>query len=494
MGTWSRKPRPFTFFLAFLLVGALITSAGAQGVPAGGGLDLAPSNPTGMPGTTAGLPEGSRSFSLNSCMLRDLLGPTPNFQVGYFHYFGERVDTSRLTLDYVLPVSFGGNSAFFGEAHGEFTNFFKSISALLRSVDETPLDLTTTTTSREGFNDRIDLSFGGGYRRILAERAMVGVNAFSDSARLQKRWYSSGSVGFELASLLPGDDALDLNFNFYGELFNLGLVSDLFRNGPSNFDVELGYSHELGDYGPDLRLNLTGYRFTVGTRVYGWRAGAEIMTRNGMFSVKGELGGDGINGDYGSIGGYVNVGIRLENLAKGESPFSPPDPVFRSPRNLKRLLSQKARRNYWQPVSALVVRSGMASESKLVYDQTTTTVLRYGGVGNHLGVQFPAVTQLTFNNMEPSSIVFVLTFSGVTTNQQSTAQIFYFNVTPTAQSLVEPLPAGNHGIYQSAVDDPGGLYNSGLPINAIAFMFSVPNGPIGVIPGASCRIQIYATY
>ena len=96
--------------------------------------------------------------------------------------------------------------------------------------------------------------------------------------------------------------------------------------------------------------------------------------------------------------------------------------------------------------------------------------------------------------MEPSSIVFVLTFSGVTTNQQSTAQIFYFNVTPTAQSLVEPLPAGNHGIYQSAVDDPGGLYNSGLPINAIAFMFSVPNGPIGVIPGASCRIQIYATY
>jgi hypothetical protein len=161
-----------------------------------------------------------------------------------------------------------------------------------------------------------------------------------------------------MAVLGAGSDLIDLNFNYYGNLFQgRNSIINAFRNGPGNFDVEVGYSLELGAYGPDLRLKLTGYQFDVGSKIYGWNGGAEVTTRNGMFSVKAEAGRDKINGTYYTLGGYANVGLQLENVLKGESPFTAPEPIFRSPRNLRRVLTQKVKRNWHQPASVILSRS-----------------------------------------------------------------------------------------------------------------------------------------
>ncbi len=352
MDTWSRKPRLFAFSVAFLLACALITSAGAQGVPAGAGLDLAPTNPFGMPGTTAGLPQGSNSLYLNSGMFSDVLPRISNLEIGYLYQFGNRINTGRLSLDYVLPANVSGDQAFFGEAHAEFTNFWKTISSIWRRVETSPPAFTTITTTRSGFNERTDLSIGGGYRKLLSPSLMLGVNGFYDTTRLGSRWYGSGGLGFEMAALGAGNDLIELIFNYYGDIFQgrNGIIN-AFRNGPGNFDVSARYSVELGEYGADLRLKATAYQFDIGTKRYGWNTEAEVRTRNGMFSAKAGTGHDPVNGWYHTVGGFVNVGLDFSNLLNGESPFGMPEPIFRSPRNLRRLLTQKVDRNYMSPPS-----------------------------------------------------------------------------------------------------------------------------------------------
>ncbi|MFC1834582.1 hypothetical protein ACFL2Q_07595 [Thermodesulfobacteriota bacterium] len=124
---------------------------------------------------------------------------------------------------------------------------------------------------------------------------------------------------------------MDLNFNWYGNLFGSDVLANAFRRGPSNFDIEAGFSHEIGSEGPDLRLNATAYRFTAGSAVHGWRAGVEVKTRDGVLSVKYEAGNDRVNRTYHTVGGFVNVGLQLENLLTGRSPFVRPEPLFQSP-------------------------------------------------------------------------------------------------------------------------------------------------------------------
>ena len=154
-----------------------------------------------------------------------------------------------------------------------------------------------------------------------------------------------------------GDDAVDLNFNWYGNLFNKNVLVNAFRNHGGSFDVEAGYSHALFDHALDLRLKFAGYQFDVGNAVYGWRGGADLTTRDGMFTLRYEYGKDRLNGSYNTVGGFVNVGFQLENLFSGESPFMMPEPVFRSPRALRRLLGLKVKRNWHQPSAVAVSRA-----------------------------------------------------------------------------------------------------------------------------------------
>ena len=201
------------------------------------------------------------------------------------------------------------------------------------------------------------MSLGGGARTILHKSTLLGMNGFYDTSRLGGTWYSSGSLGLQMAALVGGNDAIDLNFNWYGKLFNSNVLVNAFRFGPSNFDFQAGYSHELWNDGPDFRLSATGYQFDIGNKVYGWNAGAELKSRDGMFVLRYNAGNDRVNQTYQTIGGFVNVGFQPENVLKGESPFSMPQPIFKSPRNLWYMLAQTVNRDWHQPSAAVVARA-----------------------------------------------------------------------------------------------------------------------------------------
>lgn len=302
-----------------------------------GPLDLSPSNPLGLPGSSLLGPRGSDSIPISSGLFQGILPNIPNLQLGYIYNFGQSVRAGRASVDYLLPINLSPDTTVYGEAHGEFQSFWK----------------TTPGSS----NNRTDLSLGGGYRRMLGSKALVGINGFYDTSRLYGDWYSSGSAGVEMAAEISGNDAIDLNFNWYGRLFNTSVLSNAFRYGPSNYDFQVGYSHELWNNGPDLRLSATGYKFDVGSNVYGYYGQGELKSRDGMFVLKSNIGYDRLNQTYYTVGGYINMGFQVENLFSGKSPLTMPEPIFKSPRNLRRLLTKTADRNWYQPTSVVVNRN-----------------------------------------------------------------------------------------------------------------------------------------
>jgi hypothetical protein len=321
--------------VALLVVAGLVHAQGLRTSPysapsvlrgalgRGAGLDLTPSNPLGPPGSSLHGADGDSSLYVSNGLLRDIFPLIPNLQFGYLYNSGSNVRIGRFTADYLAPFGLSKDSVVFGEAHTEFQSFWN-----------TP-----------GFNNRVNVSLGGGYRAILRDRTLLGVNGFYDTTRLGGQWYSSGSAGVEMAALLPGNDALDLNFNWYGRLLNGNVIRSALNYGLSNFDAEAGYSHELWEGGPDLRLKIAGYQFDAGARIDGYNAGAEFKTRDGVLTFKYEVGNDRINGAYQTVGGFLNVGFGVDMLFKGESPFEFPEPIFKSPRNLRRFLVRNVARN-----------------------------------------------------------------------------------------------------------------------------------------------------
>ena len=332
------------WFPVVLLLTALLGNVGAQSFPSFApqsrpnlqSQPLSPFNPLGAPGSAYG-PVGSDVIPLSSGMLRGLLPPIPNLELGFLYNIGGNVRSGRFYADYLYPLSLSGNSVLFGEAHYESQDFWKKPAG--------------------GSDYRQDLSLGGGLRRLFSDRSFLGVNAFYDGAKLFGKWYSSAGVGLEMAAITPGEGAIDLNVNWYGNLVNKSQLINAFRNRAGSWDIEAGVSQPLFDQALDLRLKAAGYNFNIGTAVYGWRAGADLTTRNGAFTVKYEHGQDRINGSYDTIGGYVNVGFQLDNVISGESPFVMPEPVFGSPRHLWRLLTQKVRRNWHQPTAIALERA-----------------------------------------------------------------------------------------------------------------------------------------
>lgn len=347
-GLQSLRRLLLVLFLAAMPVCSLVTVAAAQGFTHFPGR-TDPTNNSGFSGESDTIP-------VSSGMLAPFLPRIPNLQFGFQYSFGKYVRTGRFTADYVLPVKLSADSVVFGEAHAEGWDFRKR-----PNVSSTAPEGFTTTTSTA--NNRIDLSFGGGYRTMLRNNTFLGVNGFYDTSRLYDRWYSSGGVGLEMAANVAGDDAIDLNLNWYGNLFNRDVLVNAFRNNGNSFDLEAGYSHALFDRALDLRLKFAGYQFDIGNPVYGWRSGADLTTKNGMFSLRYEYGKDRLNGQYNTVGGFVNVGFRLENLLSGASPFELPEPMFRSPRNLRRMLTQNVRRNWHQPASVCLMRTAAAQHA-----------------------------------------------------------------------------------------------------------------------------------
>lgn len=407
----------FVCFTAITIISCplLVWAQGLQQTPysspsllrglSGQGLDMAPSNPLRAPGTSGPWSSaGSDSVFLSSAMFQGLLPPIPNLQLGYLYSFSNNYGAGRVTGDYLKPFSLNKESFVFGEAHAEGWNFWNSGGS--------------SGASGGRVNNRVDVSLGGGYRKFFGDKALIGVNGFFDNTRLTGKWYSSGSLGFQAAWLLPGSDALDLNFNWYGKLLRGREWINTFRYGPSNYDFEAGYSHEIWNGGPDLRLKIKGYHFDVGSNLNGWTAGAELKSRDGMFVLKYEAGHDRLDSTYQTIGGYLNTGFQVENLLKGESPFSAPTPIFRSPRNLSYMANQPAQRNMSQPTAVVVTQNYTSTANptpgptpgpcdNIDWFVETIEMEPDGGGGNGFHYPYTIVRLVPYSCLDPNDIITV---------------------------------------------------------------------------------------
>ncbi|MGO8879291.1 MAG: hypothetical protein ACLQMS_07235 [Desulfomonilaceae bacterium] len=290
---------------------------------------MAPSNPLRAPGTSGPWSSGgSDSVPLSSGMVGTYMPRIPNLELGFQYFFGNKVRSGQASADYLFPVIIGNDAVLFGEAHGNYWNF----------------GLAPTG----GASNRVDLSFGGGARKVYSNQLLLGVNGFYDTSRLFNRWYSSGGAGMEIAANIGTTDAVDLNANWYGNLFSSNYILNAFRNKGNSFDIQAGYSHAMFDSALDLRVKLAGYQLDVGNPVRGYMTGADLTTRDGMFTLRYEYGNDKVNGSWNNIGAFINIGFQMENIIKGESPVTMPEPIFKSPRNLRRMLTQRVKRDWNQ--------------------------------------------------------------------------------------------------------------------------------------------------
>ena len=323
-------------------------------------VDLAPSRPYSRPGTAG--PQyggGSETVPFSSEWVRDWMPTIPNLQFGFNYLFGRNLRQTWWSVDYLLPVFITRNDILFGEAHAD--------SSSSTSTGGFPFLNNFWQQGSAGPQNRIDLSFGLGYRKFIGDNLLVGAYGFYDSTRLTGSWRSAGSVGFQASAKGPGDMAVDLNFNYYSDSYvgydSRGSVFPTFNlfgaiaNGTGNYDFEAGVSQPLFNRAYDLRLKFAGYEYDMGnSKVYGLRSGADLTTADGVFKVSAEYGNDRLTGQYGQVGAYVNIGFQAENIVKGESPFTKPEPIFRSPRNLRQMASQKVKRN-WRKPSAVIANA-----------------------------------------------------------------------------------------------------------------------------------------
>jgi len=354
-------------------------------------------NPPSVVGTTTAVPHSRPAslqfdaISLSSGMFRDWLPSIPNLQLGFNYFFGNNLRQSIWSADYVLPVNVTYRDTVFGEAHVSSLNY--------KSTTWVPFLANFWSLTSPGADSRTDLALGVGYRRMVTDDAMLGLNTFYDATRLFGTWHSSGSVGLEIAANGPGGSAIDLNANWYSSVYGpfnsrgsvfptFNIVNDL-RTGHGSFDIEAGYSQPVFEQALDLRISLNAYSYELQPeRKYGLKSGAELTTRNGLFRVVVAYGHDGVYGSYGNVAAYVDVGFHAENILYGQNPFTMPDPVFKSPRNLRRLLSQPVKR-HWAKPGTVVANSrceGEPPDSMFATPDPTKNCF-YGGGGDIPGFQ-----------------------------------------------------------------------------------------------------------
>ncbi|MGC8657444.1 MAG: hypothetical protein ACP5U1_00045 [Desulfomonilaceae bacterium] len=322
--------------------------------------DSGASRPYLLPGTSDPQFGGSsETIPFSSGMIRNWLPIIPNLQFGFNYLFGRNLTQSWWTADYVLPVNLTSSDIVFGEAHLD--------SANSASTGGFPFLNNFWQQGQVGLQNRIDLSLGLGYRKLFGNRALLGVYGFYDSTRLSGSWKSAASVGAQIAANGPGESAVDLNVNYYSDSYigydSRGSVFPTFNlfgaiaHGEGNYDLEAGLSQPIFNQAYDLRIKLAGYRYDLGnSKVHGLRSGADVTTADGVFKVSAEYGNDRLIGQYGQIGAYINIGFQPENIVKGESPFTKPEPIFKSPRHLRQLASQPAKRN-WRKPSAVIANA-----------------------------------------------------------------------------------------------------------------------------------------
>ncbi len=306
------------FFVIFALLDA--RTASSQSFPSNqfnppshrkpileGLLDLKPSEPLGMPP----LPEAGispvNSILVDQSFFPELMIRIPNLEFGYLYAFGNGNHTSRLIIDYIVPIRvFEGDVVFF-ETHGRFEDFFDTLGG-----------------SEDPF---FRVLFGGGYRKRLTDYLMVGINGFYNTSRVQGLWYRSALGGIEVASVTVGGTKLMFNFNAHGDLF--GREDGFFWTfkGIGDAKAQLAYQTPLyvGDRSWELKLKVSRYWISrLLEPEHGGSFGAEVLSKDGVFRFAYETGYDEYTERWNTIGVYFRLGFDPMKLVAGENPFSKP--------------------------------------------------------------------------------------------------------------------------------------------------------------------------
>lgn len=139
-----------------------------------------------------------------------------------------------------------------------------------------------------------------------------------------------------------------------------------------------------------------------------------------MFVFKYAVGHDRVDSTYHTVGGFVNIGFQPENLLRGESPFSKPEPIFSSPRSLRYVLTQKVHRNWHQPTAVALTR-GSSSQTQgpgpcvNPTDRFLASLTMTPGGGNSFDsgiTQFPYVSYLCLDPTKDIRLEFDFTGPG----------------------------------------------------------------------------------
>ncbi|MFH0958122.1 MAG: inverse autotransporter beta domain-containing protein [Pseudomonadota bacterium] len=334
-------------------------------------------------------------------MLDGILPSIPNLQAGYLYSFGKDYSLGRFVGDLFVPWRLKWSDTFFGQAHIEFQDFWQI-------PDSAP-------------QHRVDLSFGGGYRKLIGPKIMVGFNAFYDSTRILGDWWSAAGVGAEMAAILANRDVLDLSYNYYGNLFRgPTYVDGEIIKGPPNMDLEAGYTTSLFERTPDLRFKINAYNYDTRQSSYGLRGGVDIMPWNGSVIMRYEIGRDQLYGSYQTVGGFINIPLNLEkigwwdtpfvkaggpaeNLPKAHhhQPFPAPGVVMPLPGTpdqdyLKRLMEQPVRRQF--------ASHAVSAQSIDDAHPPTPTTFVASGDAEVVFTLYPKYTAAMLNNIKPSTI------------------------------------------------------------------------------------------
>ncbi len=265
--------------------------------------DLKPSRPLSLPSGLSEFPVPEiQTISLNYDLFQEFLPQIPKLRLGYLYSFGDSLSWGRMTGDFFVPLGLSRGSTLFGQAHVEFQDYWRLPFA--------------------GAHHRVDVSSGAGYRRVLSRNVLLGVNAFYDSTRILSDWYSSAGAGAEAVFMLPNFDIIDLTWNYYGNLSRGRHGSDgQILNGPPNTDFEIGFSHAIFGRNPDFRARINAYNYDTTQNIWGFKGGADLTALDGAMILRAEIGRDQLYGTYQTVGAFVNIPIRLDNVFSFKSPF-----------------------------------------------------------------------------------------------------------------------------------------------------------------------------
>jgi hypothetical protein len=297
-------------------------------------------------------------------MFRGLIPLFPNLDIRFLYEFGDQgVRNTLFSGELLVPYATGPESDVFTDFYFGYHGFpSRSGSREINIRSGQNSAAFNLETERIACN-RMDLSVGGGYRRFVGS-TMLGLNAYYDAPRIFDTWFGTWGWGVELVSLFGGGGMADLTFNSYGNPISIYGTAENWKDGVFSCDVEGGYSQPILDGEFDLRVKGVGYQWTTGThvKIRGLRAGVELGAANGMARAGIDYGYDESRGRYGTLMAHLNLGFQFERLFRGENPFSLPEPAFNgSDRNIRRILTQRVRRN--RNIPGQVVSTAMSSGS-----------------------------------------------------------------------------------------------------------------------------------